>query len=67
VEWAKKTPGVFFAAEGAEIRLVVRPSSAGTEVAVCAKVALPADLPGREALAAEWESVVHPPPAEAAK
>jgi len=37
------------AAEGAEMRLVVRPQAAGTEVPVGAKVALPADLAGAEA------------------
>ncbi|HUU31439.1 MAG TPA: DUF6807 family protein, partial [Phycisphaerae bacterium] len=34
------------AAEGAEMRLVVRPQAAGAEVPVCAAVTLPADLAG---------------------
>jgi len=37
------------AAAGAEMRLVVRPQAAGTEVPVCAQVVLPADLAGAEA------------------
>lgn len=41
------------AAGSAEMRLVVRPRSAGTEMAACAKVAMPADLAGAEAGAAQ--------------